>query len=201
MYWKPSLSCRRPISDSAPSEYSSSLSPVSQLDGLLDEFRVLEDAQERAACLQLLRRLALSQQDGIGVAGPGEGELPGLEIQQAIAARDELVAREFLAGHSLVEVLHHLGGREDAVAVVDGLPHLEGLLDEDRQQGGRHRMADGIRYVEPDVLLVDAGDVVDVAGNPFGRQEGGGPAHRPGCSAGAPAGSPAAPGRPDATAP
>jgi len=102
---------------------------------------------------------------------PRVRQLERLGIQQSVAACGKLIARQPLCSHPHVQLLHYLRWREYLVLIIDGLAHDQSLLEKHRQQSCRHAMADDIGQIEADVLLIDAGNVIDVTGYPFSGTE------------------------------
>ena len=86
-----------------------------------------------------------------------------------------MISAQLLLGHFNVQIPDHIGRSEYLVIVTESLTHHKGLLEEDSQQCGRHRMAYGISNVETNMLFIETSYVVDVTGNPLCRQKGGGP--------------------------
>ena len=74
-----------------------------------------------------------------------------------------------LLNHFQVEIFQHLRRAVNSVIRAGGFSHDHSLLQEHRQNRGRHRMANRIRDVKADMLFVKSLSVENIAANPVCR--------------------------------
>ena len=72
------------------------------------------------------------------MAGSAIVKPQSFSVEQAVAAGRELAAAETLSAHLLIEIVYNLNRRENFVFAAGRFTHLDGLLQEHSEQGGRH---------------------------------------------------------------
>ena len=102
------------------------------------------------------------------MACAGDAESEGADIEESVAAGDELEAAEVLLDHVVVEAFEGGSGFDEGVGVAFDAFGDKGSFDEHGEQGGGHAVSHGVGDVEADVFFVESHDVVDIAADPGG---------------------------------
>lgn len=142
-----------------------------ELEGLGGELFIGEDAEESAVEFEVAGGAVGAEEEGLGVSGAGPGEGEGAGVEEGVGDGEELGVGEFLGDEVVVQAGEGFVGRDEAIAGGGDFLGFEGAFEKDGEEGGGHSVADGIGDEEAEVVFVEAGDVVDVAGDVAGGSE------------------------------